>query len=106
MTWEPREQILGESVHASVRARGLMPVHARVLGWLARARTALPPPGRVANHVRDSPRRNSEHNAWCAECEMPTAALSRSSGGSFFTTTPSHLQLGDVTYDGQDSECR
>ena len=25
---------------------------------------------------------------------------------SFFTTTPSHLQLGDVTYDGQDSECR
>jgi hypothetical protein len=37
---------------------------------------------------------------------MPTAALSRSSGGSFFTTTPSHLQLGDVTYDGQDSECR
>jgi hypothetical protein len=24
----------------------------------------------------------------------------------FFTTTPSHLQLGDVTYDGQDSECR
>jgi len=27
-------------------------------------------------------------------------------GPGFFTTTPSHLQLGDVTYDGQDSECR
>jgi hypothetical protein len=27
-------------------------------------------------------------------------------GNRYFTTTPSHLQLGDVTYDGQDSECR
>jgi hypothetical protein len=67
-------------------------------------------PARVVRAAR--PRRRAPR-AIGSVCDLPCpalpprrAALTRSCGGSFFTTTPSHLQLGDVTYDGQDSECR